>query len=230
MSVSKAGKRLVLVSELCELVDDLDELSLDYFKSVTHYDNIGVVADVAARCAHVYNALRIGAGVAVGVNVCHNVVAEFLFILRSLFVVDVVDVGGKFVHLSLSNVETELHLGTGKSDPKLSPGREFLVCGENELHLLACVSCAEWAFIAVCHSNLSFKVIKTQIIIPYNKNYCKRKLHTNKKAAEVAALMLFVVVEKKNCFFFRISTFKCSKEKSVIIIIIPIILVVKNIY
>ena len=166
MGICKAGKCFVLVCELCQLVDDLDELSLNDFKSVAHNDDIGIVADVAACCAKVDYAVSLWAASAVGVNVCHNVVAHLFLLCGSHFVVDVFDICFKLVHLLLCDVQTELHLCSCKSDPKSAPGGSVLVGGELELHLLACITCAEWAFIAVCHNNLSFKVIKTQIIIP----------------------------------------------------------------
>ena len=47
MGISKAGERFVFVCELCQLVDHLNELSLYYFKCITHDYDICVVANIA---------------------------------------------------------------------------------------------------------------------------------------------------------------------------------------
>ena len=91
----------------------------------------------------------IRASLTVGENVCHNVVAGDALSCLSSSVVDIVDMLLKLLYLSLSNRQTQFHFSSCQSDPEFSPGSEFLISGEDILHLLACVSCTEGAFIAL---------------------------------------------------------------------------------
>ena len=149
MCVSHAGHILVFLCKLCKVVHYVDELSAYYLQSITHDDNVGVVAYIARSCSEVDNACRIGTSLAVCINMSHNVMADFLFARLCHVIVDVVYVLLKLLYLSLGNRQSELHFSSCKSDPEFSPCCEFLVSRENILHFLACISCTEWAFIAV---------------------------------------------------------------------------------
>ena len=91
----------------------------------------------------------VGTSLSVCENVSHNIVTGYLFALCCHFIVNVVYVLLQLLHLCLCNRETELHFGSCESHPELSPCSELLIRRENILHFLACITCAEWAFIAV---------------------------------------------------------------------------------
>ena len=78
----------------------------------------------------------------------HYVVAYQLLALLSDLIVYVGDVGFQFVyHFLCDLVYAEVHLCPCESDPQTAPCGKLLVCGEDVLHLLACIACAERAFI-----------------------------------------------------------------------------------
>ena len=91
---------------------------------------------------------RLGALLSVCVYMGHYVVAYQLLALLSDLIVDVGDVGFQFVyHFLCDLVYAEVHLCPCESDPQAAPCGKLLVCGEDVLHLLACIACAERAFI-----------------------------------------------------------------------------------
>ena len=147
VGVSEAGHSLVLIGKFSELRNYLYQLSLYHLHSVAHDDNVGVVANVAGSSAG-----RLGSRLAEGVNVRHNVVANYLFARGGYLVVDIINISLKLIYLLLSYGQAKLHLSSCKRHPKLSPGSEFLIRRENILHFLAGVASAERAFVRICHN------------------------------------------------------------------------------
>ena len=82
VGVGHAGHILVLLGELCQLCQHADELLAHQLKALTHHDDVGVVADIAAGGTQMDDACRLGALLAVGVDMAHDVVAHQL--LRSM--------------------------------------------------------------------------------------------------------------------------------------------------
>ena len=148
MRISETGLALVLVGKLREVVDDVHELLLYKLERVAHDDDVGVVANVAGGRTQVDYSRRLGALLSVCVYMGHYVVAYQLLALLSDLIVDVGDVGFQFVyHFLCDLVYAEVHLCPCESDPQTAPCGKLLVCGEDVLHLLACIACAERAFI-----------------------------------------------------------------------------------
>ena len=153
MCVRETGHILVLVREIREIRDNVHELSVNYFKRVTHYDDVGVVADVARGRTEVNDPLCLRADETVSVNVGHYVMSHFLFAGFGSRKIYVVDIGFELRDLLLGYAEPELHLRAGERSPQSAECRELLLRGKDVLHLLACVACAERAFVGfvLCH-------------------------------------------------------------------------------
>ena len=149
MSISKARKVLVLVSELSQVVHNVYELSADDPESVAHDDNVGVISDIAGSSTEVDDTCCIRTNLTVCENVSHNIMACDLFAFSRHFIVYIVDMLFELLYLCLGYRQTKFHFSSCESDPELSPGGEFFIRRENILHFLACITCTEWAFIAV---------------------------------------------------------------------------------
>jgi hypothetical protein len=121
-----------------EDVDYADELGLNQMQALAHQDNVCVVADVAARCAEVYDGSGEWVLFAVGVNVRQHIVAEFLLKGPCLSVVYVGDVSLELGDLWVGDWEVEFLFALGKYTHSLHQVENFLL-GEtrNSISLLA---------------------------------------------------------------------------------------------
>ena len=151
------GKRrniLIFSGELRKLSDHIYQLLTNKIQCIAHNDDVGVIADIAARCAEVNDSGGLRALQPVCVNMAHDVMSYQLLALLCNSVIDVVDMHLHLIdHLlrddRLSVLrQTELHLGLGKGNPKLSPGRKLLVLAENVLHLRRSVTLGEGACVS----------------------------------------------------------------------------------
>jgi len=77
-------------------VDESEESGADELEGLSHLDEVGVVADEGGGGAEVDDGSRVGSGVAEGVDVGHDVVAELFFVFGGFCEVDVFEV---LVHL-----------------------------------------------------------------------------------------------------------------------------------
>ena len=72
----------------------------------------------------------------VGVNVCHDIVAHFLFLGLSHGKINILNVGSEFVKLCLGDPETDLRLGFGQRYPETAPGLKFVLRRKEPAHVL----------------------------------------------------------------------------------------------
>ena len=99
------------------------------------------------------DARRLGALLAVGIDVAHHVVADHLFPLLGHLVVDVLGVGFQLVDLLLGDGQAQLHLRLRQGDPKLPPGAELHVRGEQVFHFLVRIPGGQGGFVNIsCHA------------------------------------------------------------------------------
>ena len=92
----------------------------------------------------------LGALLAVGVDMAHDVVAHQLFPLDSHFVVDIVHMGFQLGHHFGGDIgQALLHLGPGQRHPQAAPGAELVVIREDVLHLIGRITGREGADITI---------------------------------------------------------------------------------
>ena len=99
MGEPQAGQIAVFGGEAGQRIDHGRHPAADHFQPFAQQQQIGVVGHVAACGAQVDDRHGRGAGVAVGVDVGHHVVAEFPLVAGRGLKVDVVHVGPKLVDL-----------------------------------------------------------------------------------------------------------------------------------
>ena len=86
------------------------------------------------------NRLSLRAALTVCINVAHNIVTNFFFSgFRHLKVHDIL-IFHHLINLFLRDVQSQFLLGLCQSNPQFMPCGEFLLLGENVLHLLAGIS------------------------------------------------------------------------------------------
>jgi len=86
---AQGGHVRKLLGEGGQHVESLDELPLDEEHRVTELHDVGVIANVAGSGAKVDDWHRLGSDLAESVDVPHDIVAEFTFVLSSELEVDV---------------------------------------------------------------------------------------------------------------------------------------------
>jgi len=118
VGVAKAGVRLVLGREAGEELEDMKEFLEEEREGLFELDEVGVVSDVGGGGAEVDDGFGVGAGVAEGVDMGHDVVAEFFFVGVDFVKVDV---GGGRLHLGNlfgRDGEAMFVLGFGEGNPE----------------------------------------------------------------------------------------------------------------
>ena len=114
-------------------------------------EQISVADDVLAGASEVDDALCGGAAVAEGVDMGHDIVAEFAFIFGGEGEVFVGDLEVRFhlVDLFVGDVEAAGLLGLCDGEPDLAPGGELVSGGPDFAHLGGCVSRGEGGGVGV---------------------------------------------------------------------------------
>jgi len=150
VGVGHAGHILVLLGELCQLCQHADELLAHQLEALTHHDNVGIVADIAAGGTQMDDACRLGTLLAVSVDMAHDVVAHQLLPLDGDFIVDVVHMSFQLGHHLGGDIgQALLHLGPGQGHPQAAPGAELVVVREDVLHLIGGITGGKGADITV---------------------------------------------------------------------------------
>ena len=171
MRVGECRHIAIFFGEVGHGGDGIDQKGLDLQKRLAHDDDVRIVADVAARRAQMNDRARAGAGVAVGVNVAHDVVAQLRFIARRAFVVDIVHMRAKFVDLFLRHGKTEFMFRLGQSDPEPPPGGELHVVGENMTHFFARIARAQRACVIIVHETSALSNTQKAKARPFAPSY-----------------------------------------------------------
>ena len=95
-------------------VDDAHEAVAHLNQGIAQLDKVAIVGHIAACGAQVYDGPGFGCHIAEGVDVGHDIVAELLFVIGHFGEVDVVQVGGHFLHLILRNGQAKLVFRPGQ--------------------------------------------------------------------------------------------------------------------
>ena len=148
----EGGEILVFLRKTAQLRDGVDQLFLHQPHRVVEDNQVGVVADIAARRPQMDDTAGVRALLAIGIDMRHHIVADFLFPLRGDFIVNVLRMGLQLRDLLVGNRQAELLLGLRERDPQLPPGAELIVGGEQVLHLPAGIARGQGRFIFIRHS------------------------------------------------------------------------------
>jgi len=150
VGVGHAGHVLVLFGKAGQLCQHADELFAHQLKALPHHDDVGVVAHIAAGGTQMDDARCLGALLAVGVDVAHDVVAHQLFALNGDLIVDVVHMGFQLGHHVGGDIgQALIHLGPCQRHPQSPPCAELVVIGEDILHLVRSIAGGKGADITV---------------------------------------------------------------------------------
>ena len=146
MCKSECRLGLLLISEFGQSSNHIHQFLFHQFQSFCHNDNVCVITNVAGCSAKVNDAGSFRALLAKSVHMTHNVMTNFFLSGTGHIIIDVFHMLLHFINHFLGDGrltvlgKAKLHLCLSKCDPKFSPGSEFHILGENELHFLACIS------------------------------------------------------------------------------------------
>ncbi len=123
LKVGEAERRQCAMrfGKLCEGVDHAHQSPPHKFQRFAQQNQVGVVDHVVAGGAEVNDPLRRRADIAVGVNVGHHIVPEFLFDGVGGREVDVIHVGPQFGQLRRRDGDAKLRFGFGEHHPQPPP-------------------------------------------------------------------------------------------------------------
>ena len=149
MGVAQSGGSLVLGGKPGEVGHHGQQLAPQIPEALPVEDHVGIVGDIAAGGAQVNDARSGGSGLAVSIDVGHDVMADFLFPLGGGFVVNIGDVGLQFGHLLRRHRQTQVVFGPGQGDPQPPPGLDAGVLREEVQHEFGGVPGRQRGFVTV---------------------------------------------------------------------------------
>ncbi len=139
----------VLPGELREVPQQGQKALPEIPQALTVEDEVGVVGDIAAGGPQVDDARGGGRGRAVGVDVGHHVMPDFLFPPGSQLEVDVGEMVLQLLHLFRRHGQAQLMLRPGQGHPQPPPGLDAGFGGEEVQHELRRIAGGEGGFVAV---------------------------------------------------------------------------------
>ena len=150
VGIGHAGHILVLLGKVRQLCQHTHQLFTHQLKTLPHHDDVGVIAHIAAGGTQMDDACCLGALLAVGIDVAHDVVAHQLFPLDSHFVVDIVHMSFQLGYHVRGDVgQALIHFGTSQCHPQPPPSAELVVVREDVLHFIGSVAGGKRADIAI---------------------------------------------------------------------------------
>ena len=151
MGVAEGGEGLVFVCEGGQIRHDAQQLPAEIPQGVPIEDQIRVIGHVAAGGPQMNDAGGFRRRQAVGVDVGHNVMADFLFPGRGGVKIDVVNFPLQGRHLALRHGQPQLAFRPGQLRPQAAPGPDAGAGGEERKHIGGGVAGGKGRFIAVVH-------------------------------------------------------------------------------
>ena len=100
-----------------KMVNQINQLFANMQQSFSVDNDISIVTNIGTGCAEVDNAFGFGTLCAIGVNMSHHIMAQFLFLFRSQLIIDVGDVCFELSNLLLGNIKTQFTLSFGQGHP-----------------------------------------------------------------------------------------------------------------
>ena len=86
------------------------------------------------------DAFGIRALLTVGIDMGHDVMADFLLTGFGHIIIDVIFGSLQFFDLLVCDGKAQLLFCLSQGDPQAAPGTELIVLGKNKLHLFACIA------------------------------------------------------------------------------------------
>ena len=154
MRVGKSRQGFVFLCKLTQRRNGVHKELADDEQPAAHTDDVRIVADVAARRAEVDDGLCLGAALAEGQHVRHNVVPYLVLMRGSSGIVNVVNMRAHLIELLVADIESQLLLTLGEREPQPAPSGELVVVRKLALHLLVGIAAAEGVFVKFVHGKV----------------------------------------------------------------------------
>ena len=120
-------------------------------QSIPHQYYIRIVPHITGGCSEMDYGLRLRTHISISMDMGHYIMSEFRLVFCSLFIVNIIDVLLHFPYLPVTDVKPQLLFTFRQSNPELSPGGKFMVCGKDFFHLISCIAGAKRIFINIFH-------------------------------------------------------------------------------
>ena len=135
MGIAQGGRGGVFLRKGREILHHRQQLAPEITQPVPVQDQVGVVGDVAAGGPQMDDARRQRRGLAVGIDVGHDIVADLPLPLPGGIVVDIGDVLLQLADLLLRYRQAQVMLGPGQGRPQAAPGLKAHVRREQVQHI-----------------------------------------------------------------------------------------------
>ena len=149
MGIPEGGERLPAVGKTGQRPEQRGQPPAQQEEGLAVQYQIAVVGDIAAGSAEVQDARGGGSGLAVSIDMGHDVVADLFLALLGAGKINIGQMRLQVIDLSVSNGETERMLGTGKLEPEPAPGLDSLLHGKERCHLLRCIAGHKGRFVDI---------------------------------------------------------------------------------
>ena len=127
MCESQCGQGFILIGEMCQFCQDIDDLFAHQLQGIAHDDDISVVTDITACSAEVDDALGFGTLQTIGIDMAHDIMADYLFARNGIFIINILCMRLQLRDLLIRDRKAELLLNLCQCDPQFPPGTEFFI-------------------------------------------------------------------------------------------------------
>ena len=153
VGIAQGGGGGVFFRKGGEVLHHRQQLAPQIHQPVPVQDQVGVVGDIAAGGPQMDDARRQRRGLAVGIDMGHDIVADLPLPLSGGIIVDIGDVLLQLADLLLRYRQAQLVLGLGQGRPQPPPGLEAHIRGEQVQHIRRGVAPGQGGFINVVGHN-----------------------------------------------------------------------------
>ena len=156
VGIAKGWHILILLREIAQALHGAQQFPAQVLQAVPIDHQVSVIGHIAAGGSQMDNARRGRCNLSVGIHMSHDIVADFLLPLTHAIVINVLDMGGQFIHLSLCHRQAEFHFRFCQGNPEASPGAVPGIGGKQLQHIFGSIPGGQGRFILLCHDLLSY--------------------------------------------------------------------------
>ena len=151
MGIPERGHSTVFHGKLRQILHYLQQLAAQIAQTVTVKNHIGVVRHITAGGAEMDDSGSPGGRQAVGIHVCHDVMAHFLLPFCRCFEIYVREMLFQFSDLLFRHRQAKFMFRPGQRHPEPAPGLDPLLCGKQFQHIGRGIARRQRGFIYVLH-------------------------------------------------------------------------------
>ena len=136
MSKAQGGQLSILHGKAAQIIHHIDHLPHQQVQAFLHNQKVRIIPYVTGSGTPMHNGFGQGTLNAIGIHMCHHIVANLPLFFLSHLVIDVLLMLYHLLNLGFVNGQSQFFFRFRQSNPKPSPGSKLLLLRKKILHLL----------------------------------------------------------------------------------------------